>query len=148
MNFTEYRFDADYIKGRVADYRGALERREPGKRLEEKAAAVIWDRLLENPARYVEFGPWWWAVKRSLAQMGKPIGDDFDPVLFDAYRVVKADGMLDVAGCFAAGEEFRELYQGTFVRGTRTFYLSPDVPAYELVDDNLELALARMPARA
>ncbi len=147
MRYTEHLFDSGFIRARIAEHRERLEQREPGRRLEDKAAEVLWARILENPARYVEFGPWWWAVKRSLETMGKKIGDDFDPVVFETYRVTRADGMLDVAACYTAGEEFRELYQGTFFRGSRSFYLSADAPAYELVDDNLELALARMPVR-
>lgn len=139
---TEYLYQADYIKSRVADHRARLEQREPGRRLEDKAVEVIWQRLLAEPSRYVEFGPWWWGVKQALANMGKSIGPDTDPLLLATYQIKRADGTLDIAGTIAAGEEFREMYQGTFFRGTRTFNLGPGAESYSLADDDLELLLS------
>lgn len=99
--------------------------------LETRALEVA--RSMATPKRYVEFGPYWWAVKRVLNAAGDDLGDATDPALADAYS---ADS--DLLTLIAAAD-FAEFYRGRYFTGTRVFDLGDaSANAYELADEDMD----------
>lgn len=139
--FTEYKISEAEISERSIHVVQGIQSASPGENPARFAAGVIGGRLAQSPARYREFGPYWWAVKAALAALGRPQGPADDVVLRAEYG-----GGLQPFAALVAGEIFAEFYRLTWLVGNALFWLSPEGGApYALVDQDMEARAAGLP---
>lgn len=133
--FTQYLPDASRLRERESALRENFSRNKlTGKvdgTFEMRVLSVV--RLIATPKRYVEFGPYWWAVKAALNSRGDDLGDAMDARLASVYV-----GQNDVA-TFIAACDFAEFYRGRFFAGTRVFDLGDlGADGYEVTDEDMD----------
>lgn len=130
--FTSYKQDPAELAQRVARMRAGYAESGRTEAFEAHAVRVIAARLREHPQRYVEFGPWWWAVKLVLTDAGEELGSRGDPLVAAEYRGADAISTL------VAAEAFKDFYRATFIVGTSTFSLDEEGEQYELIDEDMQ----------
>lgn len=130
--FTSFMQDPAELAGRVAAVRAGYAESGRAEAFEVHAVRVIAERLRRHPQRYVEFGPWWWAVKLVLLEAGEVLGQAGDAAVAAAYRGP------DAVSTLVAAEAFKDFYRATYIQGTRTFYLTDDDEPYQLDDPDME----------
>lgn len=134
--FTQYLPDPARLDEREATLRANFARNKAAGKvtgtLEARALMVV-RSIVATPGRYVEFGPYWWAVKEYLNDIGQELGDTTDELVKATYR-----GPTDLQTLIAA-TDFAEFYRGTYFAGTRVFDLGDDsAGAYELADEDMD----------
>lgn len=133
MEFTQYKMDPGAIADRVTEIRGNLLRNKGRRDLAGFGADVLGRRLRNDPADYLSFGPYWFALKAMLKAHGQDFGDFTDDATAQAYRMDSDEATM------VAAEEFREMYDALFVQGTRTFTLDGESgEAWTLTDPDME----------
>lgn len=130
--FTRYLIDDDATAEELARKKTALRENRGMSDFDGFAAGVLARRMQNHPEQYVEFGPYWWALKEILRQRGHDFGTDAAPALAATYK-----GETDGA-TFIKAEMFKELYRQTWAAGTRVFDLTEDGQAYTLVDQDMD----------
>ena len=68
--FTEYRFTPEYLAAKVAERAAALKANRGMSDLLGFGLGVVRDRLAKDPRRYLDYGPYWWALKEALNARG------------------------------------------------------------------------------
>ena len=136
MNFVNFKVPASDIAGRLADLRASFAASGKTGPFESYAVRVIGERMRRHPDYYVEFGPYWWAVKAVLNAAGNDMGDAGDPIVIAEYR-----GASDIETLVAA-EAFKDYYRATFIVGTAAFDLADDGNQYELADADMQARVA------
>lgn len=137
MRFVNFKIPADQLAASVAELRaGFAASGKPGT-FEDNAMRVIAARLRARPLAYLEFGPYWWAVKAVLIEAGYDFGDDGDALVAAEYRGA------DLAETLVAAELFKDMRRATYFVGHNTYDLAGDGIDYELVDSDM---MARVPA--
>jgi hypothetical protein len=133
MNFTRYLIGDDVAAEELARKKASLLETQGQSDFGGFAAGVLARRMQNHPELYLEFGPYWWALKAVLARSGHVIGDDDAPALSAAYTGIDDDAIIVKA------EIFKELYRQTWSAGTRVFDLDEaGGDAYRLVDLDME----------
>ncbi len=117
MAFTEYLFDPEKIKAQVDNRTKSLRENKGFSDLLGFGLKVINDRLAKDRRRYIDYGPYWWALKDILNASGYNFGDQSDPIVKAAYH-----GDSDVETLVMA-DEFRTEYLATTIVYTNHFML-------------------------
>ena len=117
MAFTEYLFDPDKIKTQVENRTQSLRENKGFSDLLGFGLKVIGDRLAKDRRRYIDYGPYWFALKDILNANGCNFGDQSDPIISKVYR-----GESDVETLVMA-DEFRTEYLATTILYTNRFML-------------------------
>lgn len=132
--FTEYKFAPEAISRAALAAIKALASERPGANPAAFAASTIAARLRAAPARYLEYGPYWWAVKVALLKLGEDFGPADDAIVRHEYG-----GQMEVYSALVAGEQFRDFYRSTFLAGARQFWLDDQAgESYLLSDPDME----------
>lgn len=135
--FNQYKFDPADISRAAVAAADSLADAMPGINAPTFAAQVVQDRLRADPSAYLQFGPYWWAVKVALRQLGADFGPGDDPVVRGEYG-----GRLSAYAALVAGEQFRDFYRGHFLSGSNQFWLDDDgEESYVLFDKDMEARL-------
>lgn len=116
--FTEYKFSPADIGQQAADTAKTLGENLPGVNPATFAASTIADRLRAKPASYLQYGPYWWALKGALRALGHDFVSTDEPDI----RAEYGDG-FPVYGAIVAAEQFRAYYRANFLAGTDRFDL-------------------------
>lgn len=133
--FTQYKFSPSFISQQAADTAKALATAKPGVNPAQFAATTIADRLRAKPASYLQYGPYWWAVKAAL----RALGEDFGPNDDAGIRFEYGDG-FPAYGALVAAEQFRQHYGQNFFAGTAQFILDDQgEESYVLFDTDMEI---------
>lgn len=134
--FMNYKIEPAKAAAMVAQMRaGFAASGRPGS-FEDNAVRVIGERLRAKPERYLEFGPYWWAVKRELIAAGAMTGERGDALVLAAYSGP------DTATSLVMAEAFKDVYRASFIVGTRLFDLGGEGIDYELVDEDMDERVA------
>ena len=89
-----------------------------------------------DPACYLTYGPYWWAMKDMLIRRGYSFGNDLDKEVFRHYRGKNDEESLVMC------ETFRDIYLECFMRGTRRFTLNgKGGEDYVLADRDMEVRI-------
>lgn len=132
--FTQYKFSPAQVSEAALAMARACAQAKPGVNPAQFAADVIAKRLRARPETYLQYGPYWWAVKAALFNLG----EEFGPA-DDAGIRVEYGARLPAYGAMVAGEQFREHYLATFLAGTSQFWLDEDgEESYVLFDPDME----------
>lgn len=91
----------------------------------------IANRLKNDPARYREYGAYWWAVKLILKEQGYDFGDANNPALAEQF------GMKNPIRTLIAGELYKDAYCNFYLKGNTQFTLK-DGAEYTLYDPDME----------
>lgn len=134
--YTEYKFDPKKISGLVAQRQAALKENRGLSDLLGFGLGVASRRLAKDPGRYLDYGPYWWALKSVLNANGYSYGQESDPGLVEAYR-----GASDVQTLIMA-DQFRTEFLAENQVGTCKFRLDADGDEYILFDSDMALRLA------
>lgn len=133
--FTEYKFSPAQISEAAAATAKALAASQPSVNPAQFAATTIAGRLRSKPASYLQYGPYWWAVKQALRALGEDFGATDDADLRGEYG-----GGFPVYGALVAGEQFRDYYGRTFLAGSDRFDLDTEgEQSYVLFDSDMEV---------
>ena len=134
MEFTEYKYDPEKIRKRVVEMTGNLVRNQGRDDLLQFGAGVIHERVTTRRTGYLEYGPYWWALKRVMQRCGYFVGkNDDDPVLAEEYC-----GDSDVETMVMA-DTFADYYISHFFVGTRDFVLNSETgQVWTLMDTDME----------
>lgn len=133
--YTEYKFDPKKISGLVAQRQAALKENRGLSDLLGFGLGVASRRLAKDPGRYLDYGPYWWALKSVLNANGYSYGQESDPGLVEAYR-----GASDVQTLIMA-DQFRTEFLAENQVGTCKFRLDADGDEYILFDSDMALRL-------
>jgi hypothetical protein len=132
--FTQYKLDRMDVSRAAIEAATALAQSNPGANPPLYAAGVIAARLKGSPAAYLQFGPYWWAVKRALNSLGFAFGPAADELIRAEYT-----GGLAVFSDLVAGEMFRDFYLANFLDGSAQFWLDDQAEqSYVLFDQDME----------
>ena len=130
--FNRYKFDPVAVATDLEAKRAGLKANKGMSDFVGFAAGVIRRRLEAKPAKYREFGPYWWAVKKVLNEQGADFGQAFDVVVGAEYKGETPEATL------VMGEAFKDLYRATFFVGNNLFQLEEGNPvSYELFDADM-----------
>jgi hypothetical protein len=133
--FTEYKFSPSQISQAAADTARALSASQPGTNPAQFAAGIIAGRLSAKPENYLQYGPYWWALKTALRALGNDFGQVDDAGIRGEYG---AD--FPAYGVLVAAEQFRDFYGKTFFAGTARFDLDGESEeSYVLFDTDMEI---------
>ncbi|MDO5653126.1 MAG: hypothetical protein Q4G39_03375 [Brachymonas sp.] len=136
MNFTEYKFDKDYIKELVAERAANLRANRGFSNLLGFGLGVVADRLQKDRRRYRDYGPWWPALKEVMNRNGYTLGNQSDPLIASAYRFDE-----DVETMIAA-DEFRTAYLKSNIVYTNEFILDGETGEnWVLYDEDMEVPM-------
>jgi hypothetical protein len=134
--FTEFKFSPSAINQLAAEWADRFHRANPGVDALHFAADTIAGRLRDKPASYLQYGPYWWSVKRVLRLM---LVEDFGPADDAGLRAEYGDGLHFYARLTAA-EQFRDYYLQRFLAGADRFDLDADGEhSYVLFDSDMEV---------
>ena len=130
--FTKYKVGTEEVANRLSELQaGFAASGKPGT-FEANALRVIGTRMHQHPERYVEFGPYWWAVKKALNAAGHDFGQAGDPLVAAEYRGASTVETL------VAAEAFKDFYRATFIVGNSLFGLDDEGDDYELADADMQ----------
>lgn len=133
--FTQFKFSPVQISDAAVAAAKGLAAAVPGAQPAQFAAQTIADRLAEKPDAYLQFGPYWWAVKAALRALGHNFGSADDPTIRGEYGAE-----LPPYAALVAGEQFRSYYGATFLSGTSQFWLDDEGgESYVLFDSDMEV---------
>ncbi len=134
MNFTEYKFDPDWVSAEVAQKQANIKANlGEDADLLKNGLKVITGRLEKDPMRYRDYGPYWWSVKALLRVSDVSFGSNDDVLMRDAYH-----GRVPVETLVMA-EAFRDEYLKTNLKYTNQFILDAESGNWvEIVDGDME----------
>lgn len=126
---TEFRISLATAKKLIRHYNT---RRVPVKEFVKTAVSVLRKRLRDDPFSYIEYGPYWPALKRVLHAHGV-IG----PNIPDEWLIKTYGGKTD-AETIVMAEAFRDFNMATYFKGQSTWRLNPDARwEWHACDDDL-----------
>ena len=138
MAFTEYKFDPEKIKAQVESRTQSLRTNKGFSDLLGFGLGVISERLAKDRRRYMDYGPYWFALKDILNANGYNFGDQSDPIVKAAYH-----GDSDVETLVMA-DEFRTEYLATTIVYTNRFILDGKTGEFwVLFDSDMESQSAK-----
>lgn len=133
MLFTEHKFPADHIAQAVAQRKAGLKANKGLSDLLGFGLGVVAQRLAKSPQRYVDYGPYWWALKQVMRDNGYLMGDQSDPLVANEYRGV------DAVSTLIAADEFRSQHLASqMVGGNKFLLIAADPDWYVLFDQDME----------
>lgn len=133
--FTEYKYSPVQISDNAVELAKLLAANKPGENPAQFAAATIAERLRLHPETFLQYGPYWWAVKAALRALGHEFGAEDDAVVRAEYG-----GGWPAYDALVAGEQFRDYYRATFLLGTAQFWLDANSEqSYVLFDQDMEI---------
>lgn len=133
--FTEFKFSPALISQQAADTAATLAATQPGVNAARFAASTIADRLRAKPSSYLQYGPYWWALKGVLRALGEDFGATDDADIRFEYG-----GGFPAYGAIVAAENFRDYYSKTYLAGTAAFVLDDQgEESYLLFDTDMEI---------
>jgi len=129
MLFTEHKFSPEYIAQKVMERSEALKQNTGKSDLLGFGLQVVAQRLAKAPQRYLDYGPYWWALKELLRDSGIYVGEQTDPLVAREYRGV------DAVSTLIAADEFRTEYLSTQMLGANKFILKNNDPDWYVLFD-------------
>jgi hypothetical protein len=133
MKFTRYKFDLAAVAADIEAKREAVKANKGLSDFAGFAAGVIRKRLQQAPAKYREFGPYWWALKKVLNEAGGDFGEAYDVLVGAEYAGSTPEATMVMA------EGFKDIYRATFFKGNNLFTLDEEgIEQYELFDPDME----------
>lgn len=127
-----YRYDKDRIEAQRAELREAA---RPASLL-ERICASTYARIKADRLNYLEFGPYWWAVKRVLNANGYQLGVSDDAYMAGLYGAWDETPEITLICAWLAADEIR----GSYFKGSRDITINHDVEngVYSLFDADIE----------
>lgn len=133
--FPEYKFSPVQVSDAAVATAAVLAALEPGANPSQFAARNVATRLRAKPETFLQYGPYWWAVKAALRVLGEDFGPADDALIRGEYG-----GGLPAYAALVAGEQFRDHYNRTFLAGTAQFWLDAEAEqSYVLFDQDMEV---------
>lgn len=138
MQFTEYLPDMAALGAELDRLRAIFDAKNPGA-----SHSAYMTKLADLTARrragaYLRFGPYWWALKASLRERNYAYDETTEPIVAACYSGRLDDGSIDPDLTIVAAFQFADLYDATFIQGTRQFELFGDGQYYVLMDESME----------
>ena len=130
--FTNFKIPAAELATRLAQMQAGFKASGKPGEFEANALRVVGQRMLRAPQQYIEFGPFWWAVKAALASAGYKFGDLGDPLVAAEYCGATPSETL------VAAEAFKDFYRAKFFVGTANFDLDDSGEDYLLDDPDMK----------
>ena len=134
MAFTELLFKDGYAAERLAEAKATLKANKGTDDFTGFALRVIRNRLSEDPKRYRDYGPYWWALKKVLMAHGMAKGSTVDEEVAAVYCGANDEETIILA------DDFRDrIYLENFFVYANSFVLDADADEeYVLLDPDYE----------
>jgi hypothetical protein len=136
MKFSAFKITPEVIQASLGSMRATYAKQGRAQSFEAHAVQVIGSRVTKRPQQYLEFGPYWWAVKEVLRGADFNVGDRGDPLVAAEYRGASAIETL------VAGEAFKDFYRQNYAAGSNRFDLTGEGEEYELQDPDMDALAA------
>lgn len=135
--FTQYKYSTTQVSEAALEAAGRLATLQPGVNPVAFAAQAVAERLRAKPETYLQYGPYWWAVKAALRACGQDFGRNDEALI----RAEYGDGLPGYAA-IVAGEQFRDYYNSHFLAGAAQFWLDDQgEQSYVLFDMDMEIRI-------
>lgn len=132
---TPFKIPAEAIAAKRAQFEANFKASGRSGSFAATAMGVIARRMQDSPAQYLEFGPYWWAVKAVLASAGFNVGSSGEPIVAERF------GDPDPVNVLVAAEAFKDHYRATYFVGHNSFDIG-DGEAYLLEDPDMQARIA------
>lgn len=133
MTPTAYRLPPEVLAAVVDEKRAALKANRGFSDLLGFALSIVSDRLAKDRRRYLDYGPYWWALKAILQRHDYHYGTDADDGIMAAYTCA------DEVSTVVAADLFRDEYLDTRIVGERRYHLDPEeTDWWDLLDEDME----------
>lgn len=134
MAYSEYLFKEGYAAERLAEVKASLKKNQGTDDLTDYAIRIFRNLLREDPKRYRNFGPYWWALKKILIARGVAAGPTIDEDVAAVYRGANDEETIVLA------DDFRNrIYLENFFVYSNRFILDADSgEEYVLYDPDYE----------
>ena len=129
MAYTEYLFDVPKIRKELTKKKASLKRNTGRTDFVAHAVEVIAERLARNPQRYLDYGPYWPALKSILLANRAIHGSEIEPEIASVYR-----GDSDEMTVMMA-EVFRDFNLAHYLLYTRSWQLDGDSAEEWILED-------------
>ena len=140
MAYTAYIFDPSFIKSRLATYKKNLRRYKGHDNLVGNAVLVIRERLENDPRGYLNYGPYWWGIKKILVDNGVLLGSATDEDVRSVYAGETDEETIVMA------EEFRMACLNKMIPYQDRFILDEEACTWwRLRDPDMNAAIEPMP---
>lgn len=104
MPFTQYLYKPEYLTARVDEVTQNLKINRGMSDMAGFALGIIASRLAKDPRRYLDYGPYWWALKDLLIAAGYDLGSASDSMIKKTYIGATPQQTI------VAADEFRNDY--------------------------------------
>lgn len=120
MAFTEHQFDPAAIAALAQERADALKVNRGMSNFLGFGLSVVMQRLSTDRRRYLDYGPYWPALKEVLRNNGYELGDSGDPLVAQAYRQATPEQTI------VAADEFRTWNLATNFKYTDRYMLDTE----------------------
>lgn len=130
MAFTEYLFDKEAIREMVDERKKSLAANRGLSDLLSFGLSVVAERLNKDKRRYLDYGPYWFALKELMNANGYSLGNQSDPIVKAVYHGEYAIETLVMA------DEFRTEYLRTNILYNNQFMLDGESGEFWILFDS------------
>jgi len=133
--YTKFKITNEELQARIKEVKESILDNDSAADVKGVLVSTVMYRLAKGGLRrYLDYGIYWWALKKALANNEHDFGGEYDDEILKEYS-----GKDDIENIILA-DMFRDYYLENFALGTREFLLNEegDATAYYLNDEYLE----------
>jgi hypothetical protein len=130
MAMTEYQYAPEWLASELAQKKINLLANLGLSDIVSFGLKNINNRINKDRRRYLDYGPYWWAIKEALNTAGYSYGDESDKIVRTQYQG------KSIGETLIAAEAFRNDYLATQFIYTNKFILDLSTSAWYLLADS------------
>lgn len=132
MTYTKYLYAPEILKAKTANNKAGLLKNKRRSDIVAYGMEIVLSQLKYHPMSYLEYGPYWWAMKKIINARGGDLGDSMDEEIASVYKGSNDEETFTVAFMFM------EYYLDFFFKGCRSFQLEDGQDEWILRDPDVE----------
>ena len=132
MTYRKYLYSPETLKAKTANNKAGLLKNKKRSDIVAYGMEIVLGQIKYEPKSYLEFGPYWWAMKKVINARGGNLGESMDEEIAAIYK-----GSNDEE-TFTAAFMFMEYYLDFLFKGCRSFQLEEGAEEWILRDPDIE----------
>ncbi|WP_370846660.1 hypothetical protein [Parasutterella sp.] len=132
MGYNRYIYSDATLKAKAANNKAGLLKNKKRSDIVAYGTELVLSQIKYEPKSYLEYGPYWWAMKKVINARGGNLGDTMDEEIAIVYK-----GSSDEE-TFTAAFMFMEYYLDFLFNGCRSFQLEDGAEEWILRDPDIE----------